>query len=106
MTFEQLVDADKYGLTLWTNQLELTPEFGVERIPHYNQAVKENKLSEVYWERDRGLVMIVNACKYRNLESNEVSIMPCRPARIRMDPSYFLICDDEIEIDDQLSNIL
>ena len=29
MTLEQLKEADKYGLTLWT-KLELTPELGVE----------------------------------------------------------------------------
>ena len=106
MTFEQLVEANKYGLTLWTNQLELTPELGTERIPHYIKAAKENKLSEIYWERDHSLVKIVNAYGRRNFESGKVSIMPNRRSCICMDPSYFLICDDEIEIDGQLSNIL
>ena len=106
MMFEELVEANKYGLTLWTNQLELAPEFGVERIPHYIKAAKENKLSELYWERDRDLVKIVNAYGRRNFESYKMSLMPNRRSCICMDPSYFLICDDEIEIDDQLSNIL
>lgn len=105
MTLEQLKEADKYGLTLWT-KLELTPELGVERIPHCIKAAKENKLSEIYWERDRDLVKIVNAYGRRNFESNKVSIIYNRCSCICMDPSYFLICDDEIEIDDQLSNIL
>lgn len=106
MTFEELVEANKCGLTLRTNQLELAPEFGTERIPHYIKAAKENKLSEIYWERDRDLVKIVNAYGRRNLESYKMSLMPNRRSCICMDPSYFLICDDEIEIDDQLSNIL
>ena len=106
MTLEQLTEANKYGLTLRTNQLELAPEFGTERIPHYIKAAKENKLSELYWERDHSFVKIVNAYGRRNFESNKLSIMPNRRSCICMDPSYFLICDDEIEIDDQLSNIL
>ena len=106
MTFEQLVEANKYGLTLRTNQLKCAPEYGVERIPHYIQAAKENKLSEIYWERDRSFVKIVNAYGRRNFESKKVSIVPNCCTCIRMDPIYFLICDDEIEIDDQLSNIL